>query len=103
MSGKVALITGASSGIGRATALAFARKGAGVVLAARREDELGPGGGDRGSRRKATYLRTDVSVAADVEAMVDHAIQTYGRLDFAVNNAGIEGELHGITDYPEAV
>jgi NAD(P)-dependent dehydrogenase (short-subunit alcohol dehydrogenase family) len=42
-------------------------------------------------------------VAADVEAMVDHAIQTYGRLDFAVNNAGIEGELHGITDYPEAV
>jgi NAD(P)-dependent dehydrogenase (short-subunit alcohol dehydrogenase family) len=104
MSGKVALVTGASSGIGRATALAFAKKGARVVLAARREDELAALAKEiEAVGGEAAYLRTDVSVAADVEALVDHTIRTFGRLDFAVNNAGIEGEIHGIVDFPEEV
>ena len=99
---KVALITGASSGIGRATAKAFAEKGVHVVLAARREAELhslvseieAMGG-------RATAIKTDVSKAEEVERMVNHAIETFGRLDYAVNNAGIEGKLSGITDLPE--
>jgi NAD(P)-dependent dehydrogenase (short-subunit alcohol dehydrogenase family) len=102
MNGKVALITGASSGIGRATAEAFAAKGARVALGARRESELSSlvtqiealGG-------KATFLRTDVSVAKDVERLVAHTIATFGRLDFAVNNAGIEGSVVPITEYSE--
>jgi NAD(P)-dependent dehydrogenase (short-subunit alcohol dehydrogenase family) len=102
MNGKVALITGASSGIGRATALAFAAKGARTVLAARREDELAALVAEIESRGGvATSVRTDVSVPGDVEGMVAHAIDTYGRLDYAVNNAGIEGEFHGITELPE--
>lgn len=102
MKERVALVTGASSGIGRAVAEAFAQKGAKVVVAARREPELvelaaeivAAGG-------EATYVVTDVSVASDVERMVAHAIDTFGRLDYAVNNAGIEGELASITSLPE--
>jgi len=102
MNGKVALITGASSGIGRATALAFAAKGAKVVLAARRQEELDSlvseieAGGGRGAA-----IKTDVSRAEDVERMVAHAIDTYGRLDYAVNNAGIEGAIANIVDLTE--
>jgi NAD(P)-dependent dehydrogenase (short-subunit alcohol dehydrogenase family) len=99
---KVALITGASSGIGRTTALAFAAKGASVVLAARRQEELDSlvaeieaGGG------KATAIKTDVSKAQDVEQMVAHALATFGRLDYAINNAGIEGRVASIVDLPE--
>jgi len=102
MRDKVALITGASSGIGRATAEAFAAKGAKVVLAARREDELAALAveiGDRGG--EASFVMTDVSVAKDVERMVAHTMETFGRLDYAVNNAGIEGQLSGIADLPE--
>jgi NAD(P)-dependent dehydrogenase (short-subunit alcohol dehydrogenase family) len=102
MRGGVALITGASSGIGRATAHAFAAKGAGVVVAARRETELvslvaeieAAGG-------QATAVQRDVSDAHDVERMVAHAVDVYGRLDFAVNNAGIEGKLASITALAE--
>lgn len=102
MADRVALITGASSGIGRATAEAFAAEGAKVVLAARREEEMaslvreieGRGG-------KASFVVTDVAVAQDVERMVAHTIDTYGRLDFAVNNAGIEGKWAPIIDLPE--
>jgi len=102
MSGRVALITGASSGIGRATAEAFVQRGARVVLAARREDELAELAGEiAAGGGEASFIVTDVSVAADVERMVAHTIDTFGRLDYAVNNAGIEGELASITALPE--
>ena len=102
MKGKVALITGASSGIGAATARAFAAKGAKVALAARREDELAELASEiRDAGGEATCLRTDVSIAAEVERMVAHTIETFGRLDFCVNNAGVEGELAPIVDFAE--
>lgn len=102
MKGKVVLITGASSGIGRATAEAFAAKGANIVVAARRKEELDTlvssieamGG-------KASAIVTDVSIAKSVEQMVGHTIEVFGRLDFAINNAGVEGKFNGITDILE--
>ena len=102
MKEKVVLITGASSGIGRATAEAFAAKGASVVVAARRKEELdtlvtsieAKGG-------KASAIKTDVSIAKSVERMVAHTIDVFGRIDYAVNNAGIEGKFSGITDLAE--
>lgn len=102
MKDRVALITGASSGIGRATAEAFAAKGASVVVAARRQDELAALVEQieaRGGR--ATAIETNVAAAKDVERMVAHAVETFGRLDYAVNNAGIEGRFAGITDVSE--
>lgn len=102
MNDKVALITGASSGIGRATAEAFAARGAKVVLAARREDELATLASDTKQRGgKATFVMTDVAIAKDVERMVAHTIETFGQLDYAVNNAGIEGHFASIVDLPE--
>ncbi|HMQ04947.1 MAG TPA: glucose 1-dehydrogenase [Pyrinomonadaceae bacterium] len=103
MNEKVALITGASSGIGRATALAFAAKGASVVLAARRQEELDSLVAEIKTKGgKATAIRTDVSDAREAEQMVAHAIATFGRLDYAVNNAGIEGLIANIVDLEEA-
>jgi NAD(P)-dependent dehydrogenase (short-subunit alcohol dehydrogenase family) len=102
MNDKVALITGASSGIGWATAEAFAARGAKVVLAARREDELASLASEIEARGgTASVVVTDVAVAKDVERMVAHTIETFGRLDYAVNNAGIEGQIAGIADLPE--
>ena len=93
MSSKVVLITGALTGIGRATALAFAREGASVVVSGRRDDagealtnELRALGAD------AEYLRADVRREEDVRALVDKTIARFGRLDVAVNNAGTEGK-----------
>lgn len=91
---KVALVTGASSGLGEATALRFARLGAKVVLAARRAGRcealahrIREAGGD------ACHVRADVSRAADVEAMVQATLDRFGRLDCAVNNAGVAGPM----------
>jgi NAD(P)-dependent dehydrogenase (short-subunit alcohol dehydrogenase family) len=90
--GKVALITGAASGIGRAAALAFAREGARLVLADR-EREAGERAAlaAREAGAEACFCHADVSQEADVEAMVRLAVESGGRLDCAVNNAGISG------------
>jgi 3-oxoacyl-[acyl-carrier protein] reductase len=92
LAGKVAVVTGASSGIGKAIALRFAEEGAQVVVAARRKalceqtarQILRSGG-------KAFVIQTDVSVESQVEALFDKTVRHYGRLDIAVNNAGIFG------------
>src|SRR6266496_3416229 len=101
--GKVALVTGGGSGIGRATALAFAREGAQVVIGNRnvqRGEETASMIRDAGGT--ASFKRTDVLVAAEIEALVDHAVKTYGRLDLAFNNAGVEGELAPLVEQTEA-
>lgn len=91
--GKVALITGGGSGIGRATALLFGREGAKVVIA-----DYNSEGGERTAKEikdiggAAVFQAADVSNPKDVEAMVANAVATYGRLDAAFNNAGIEGQ-----------
>jgi NAD(P)-dependent dehydrogenase (short-subunit alcohol dehydrogenase family) len=88
--GKVALVTGAGSGIGRASALAFARAGARVVVA-----DLEPEGGTETVRLieeaegEAHFVRADVSDEGDVERLIAETVQTFGRLDFGHNNAGI--------------
>ena len=90
---KVAIITGASYGIGRATAIAFARNGARLVLADWKEDPAHETLNQvRALGGEAVLVRCDVSRAADVRNLVDTCISTYGRLDYAFNNAGIEGE-----------
>src|ERR1700726_3093035 len=94
---KVAVVTGGTSGIGKAGALALAKAGAKVVVAGRRENEgqavvqtIEKTGG------KALFVKTDVSRETDVKALVDKTVATFGRLDIAFNNAGIEGQI-GLT------
>lgn len=100
--GKVALVTGGTAGIGRATALAFAREGAKVVIAGRHVAEgeetihfIKQQAGD------ALFVQTDVSKASDVEHVINTAVTTYGRLDYAVNSAGTEGAIGPITTLSE--
>ena len=96
---KVAVVTGGTSGIGKATSLALAKAGAKVVVAGRRENEgqavvqaIDKSGG------KAIFVKTDVSREADVKALVDKTLATFGRLDIAFNNAGTEGQMGPTTD-----
>jgi NAD(P)-dependent dehydrogenase (short-subunit alcohol dehydrogenase family) len=100
--GKVAFVTGAANGIGRAAALAFAREGASVVVAdvseqgnqetVRMTEELG---------RRALAVRCDVARADDVRAALDKAVEAFGRLDFAFNNAGVEQAITATADLTE--
>lgn len=89
--GSVALVTGGTTGIGRATAIAYAKAGAKVVVSGRREAEgnetvalIKKAGG------QAAFFRADVTQEADVKALVEFTVKTYGRIDYAFNNAGIE-------------
>ena len=92
--GRVAIVTGGSSGLGAAAAVQFAREGAKVVVAARRKDKseavvrqiVALGG-------EALFIQTDVTKRADIEAMVEGTLSRFGRLDCAVNNAGITGPV----------
>ena len=92
MSVPVVLVTGALAGIGRATALAFARQGGTVIVSGRRDDAGAALAGElRALGAKAEYLRADVRREDDVRTMIDTIVQRHGRLDIAVNNAGTEG------------
>src|SRR6476660_610508 len=102
--GKVALITGAGNGIGRASALGFARDGAKVVVVDR--DTAG-GEGTAGIIRQqggeATFVTADVTKSADVQAYVKAALDAYGSIDCFHNNAGIEGSVAPTAEYDEAM
>ena len=99
--GKVALVTGASSGMGLATAQAFAVAGAAVVLADIREDAVVAAARELvGRGHNALAIRCDVSDDADVAALVDRTVATFGRLDAALNNAGVMARIAPITDSP---
>jgi len=103
LSGKVAIVTGGTSGIGKEAAILFAEAGAKVVVAGRREAEgketinrIHAAGGD------GWFVKTDVSHAGQVQALVETTVHKFGRLDVAFNNAGIEGNTLPITEQPEA-
>jgi NAD(P)-dependent dehydrogenase (short-subunit alcohol dehydrogenase family) len=100
---KVALVTGGTSGIGRATAIAYAKQQAKVVVVGRRIDEgeetvrlIKEAGGE------AIFVQADVTKEADVQAMVDKAVDVFGRLDIASNNAGTIGENPSLIEQTEA-
>jgi NAD(P)-dependent dehydrogenase (short-subunit alcohol dehydrogenase family) len=100
--GRVAIVTGAGSGIGRACAIAFANEGARVVAA-----DVDTAGNEqtvamiKGNGGEAIAVHCDVSISDDVQAMVRQTIATYGRLDYACNNAGVGGVSKPSGEYPE--
>jgi NAD(P)-dependent dehydrogenase (short-subunit alcohol dehydrogenase family) len=96
LEGKVAVITGSTSGIGAGTVEVFVANGAKVVIAGRRQDR-----GEKLARKlgdAASFIRTDVSVESDVKAMIDHAVDRFGRLDCLMNNAGRSSQFAAIPD-----
>jgi NAD(P)-dependent dehydrogenase (short-subunit alcohol dehydrogenase family) len=99
LDGKVAVITGAASGMGRATAIRFAKEGAAVVVA-----DLNSQGGEAtiseiaATGGRAVFQRTDVGVENDIKSLIDRAVKEYGRLDITYNNAGIGGATGRLTD-----
>lgn len=102
MHNKVAIVTGGSSGIGRATALALVREGVRVVIA-----DVSESDGEnvvkeiKRSGSEALFVKTDVSQSTDVHSLVDRTIEAYGRLDYAVNNSGVSGTSALTADYTE--
>jgi len=100
MAGRVALVTGGSAGIGRAAALAFAREGARVVVSdVEAEGGEQTAGSIRNEGGEAIFIRTDVSREDEVRAMVEGTLEAFNQLDFAFNNAGIEGTLAPTGEY----
>jgi len=100
LSGKIAIVTGGNSGIGLATAQAFAAAGTKVIVAdiedgTQTVENIKKAGGD------AIFVKVDVSKSADIRSLVSKTIETYGQLDFAVNNAGIGGSSAMTGDYTE--
>ena len=96
LEGKVAVITGGTSGIGACTAEVFVANGAKVVIAGRRQDR-----GEKLAQKlgdAASFIRTDVSIEADVKAMIDHAVNRFGHLDCLMNNAGRSSQYAAIAD-----
>jgi len=99
MKNKTVIVTGAASGIGKAAAILFAKNGANVIVSDLQESEgkavvsdiISAGG-------KASFFKTDVAKSEEMEALVDFAVKTYGKLDVAVNNAGIGGEINPTAD-----
>ncbi len=100
---RVAIVVGGTSGIGSATARALAQEGAAVVIAGRRV-EVGTALANELQTRghQATFLQTDVRSPDSIAHTIDSAVARYGRLDIAVNNAGVTGSNHPIAEYPEA-
>ena len=102
LEGKVAVITGASQGLGRALALAYAEAGARVVMNSRSEENLRPVAEEaESSGAEVLAIAADVSQSADVEMLVGAATQRFGRVDVLVNNAGLLGPRVAIERYPE--
>jgi NAD(P)-dependent dehydrogenase (short-subunit alcohol dehydrogenase family) len=99
---KIVLITGGSTGIGQATALAFAREGATTVIASRRADE-----GEKivallqAQGANASFLQTDITIETDVRRLLEQITARYGRLDLAFNNAGHEGTQSAVSELSE--
>jgi len=103
LKGRVALVTGGATGIGKACALALAREGVRLIISGRRE-RLGEEAASeiRAAGVEARFVRADIGRRADVEALIGATLNAFGRLDFAVNNAGVEGPAFVPTaDYPE--
>jgi NAD(P)-dependent dehydrogenase (short-subunit alcohol dehydrogenase family) len=99
MNAKVVLITGALTGIGRATAVEFAKEGAHIVVAGRRDEEGGKLAVElRKLGAEAEYVHADVRIEDDVHDLVDQTVKRFGRIDVAVNNAGTEGKPGPLID-----
>ena len=102
LGGKVVVVTGASQGLGRALALAFAREGVHLVINSRSRDSLGLVAGEtEETGAEVLAVSADVSVGSDVERLVDESVRRFGRIDVLVNNAGLLGPRVPIEEYPE--